>query len=503
MMGKQTELLQDGRFWLIMALAVAIRSAILAYLFFNPSGMFANGDSHGYQKLAFSIVHHGTFSKEPVLAGAIPDYVKPIESISYAAPLAPDEYRTPAYPAFLALIYYLGGTPYTAVVAQSILSLVLLWLISLTTGRLFGYRAALMAGMLAAIEPLSLIYSHEIMSDTLFVLMVAAATLTFLCWVLNSDSDRSVSLPISSGILMGLAVMVRPMATYLPIVFAALAGLYFYLGRREISCQILSAGSGNPVPPAGKPLALRVCLFVLAAFLIVSTWMARNYLVFGRAFISTASDHVLLITAGSQLMAEEQDRTGVQTTQQFRDRLEAELVTQMEREGKNAASPPERATYLRNWAIGIFKANPGRFAIYMLKSTVSLFVSDITGMYQLLGFTSEAKGGWGILFRSGPKAALSKYFGSRWPIWVAASAPMILFDLAVYILALLGALRLWRHGYYFLFFFFVITIVYWTAASAIASMPRYRFPMMPLLICLAAGAVFGPWKAGSGKQGTS
>ncbi len=494
MMGKHSALWQDGRFWLIVALAVAIRASILTYLFFNPSGMFANGDSHGYQKLAFSIVHHGTFSKEPAIAGAIPDYIKPIESISYAAPLAPDEYRTPAYPVFLALIYFLGGTPYTAVIVQSFLSLILLWLTVVTAGRVFGHRAALMAGALAAIEPLSLIYSHEIMSDTPFVLMVAAATLTFLSWVLDSDSDKSFKLPIASGIFMGLAVMVRPMATYLPIAFAALAALYLYMGKREISCQIPTA-AGNPIKPAAKPLAMRVFLFMLAAFLIVSTWMARNYVVFGRAFISTASDHVLLITAGSQLMAEEHDHSGAMTTQQFRDRLEGDLVKQMEREGKNAASPPERATYFRNWAIGVIKAHPGRFILYMMKSTVSLFVSDITGMYQILGFTSEAKGGWGILFRSGPKAALSKYFGPQWPAWVAGSAPMILFDLTVYILALLGALRLWRNGSYFLFFFFVITIAYWTAASAIASMPRYRFPMMPFLICLAAGAVSGPWRS--------
>lgn len=492
MTGKQTELWRDRRLWMIVALAAAIRVAILAYLFFNPSGMFANGDSHGYHKLALSITHHGTFSKEPLIPGSLPDYVKPVESISYAAPLAPDEYRTPAYPGFLAFIYFLGGAPYAAVVAQSFLSLMLLWLIVLTAHRIFGCRAALMAGALAAIEPLSLIYSHEIMSDTLFVLMVAAATLTFISWVLENDSAKSVKLPILSGLFMGLAVLVRPMATYLPILFAGFAVLYAYLGKRELS------GPAQSEPTAWKPLAMRVGLFMLAAFLTISTWVVRNYLVFGRAFISTASDHVLLITAGSQIMAEEQDRKGVQTTQQFRDNLEAELVKQMEREGKNAASPPERATYFRNWAMGIFKDHPGRFALYMVKSTISLFVTDITGMYQMLGFTSEAKGGWGILFRSGPRAALSKYFGPQWPMWVAASAPMILFDLAVYILALFGALRLWRNGSYFLFFFFILTIAYWTAASSIASMPRYRFPMMPLLICLAAGAVFGPRRTEAG-----
>ena len=212
---------------------------------------------------------------------------------------------------------------------------------------------------------------------------------------------------------------------------------------------------------------------------------------FGEIFISTASDHVLLITAGAQIMSELQDVKGITTVQQFRDSLEADLVSQMKQEGLNAASPPERAAYFRNWAINVFKKHPTRFLCYMMKSAVTLFVSDITGMFQLIGFTREAVGGYGILFRDGPQAALEKYFGHQWPLYVLASLPMILYDLIIYALVLIGATKLLRNRCYFLFCFFILTFCYWTAASSIASMPRYHFPMMPFMICLSASAVVG------------
>ncbi len=497
MTGKQTQLLQDRRLWMVFAVAAMIRVAFLAWLFFYPSGMFADGDSHGYHKLALSIIHYGTFSTEPPIPHALPDYVKPVESVIYAAPLAPDEFRTPGYPGFLALIYAVGGTPFTAVAIQSlILSLLLIWLTVVLAFRLFGMRAAIAAGVLAALEPLSLIYSNEIMADTPFVLMVLAATMAFMFIVLENESNSSVKRPLFGGLFLGTAILIRPVATYLPVLFAGFAALYLYLGDRVL-LGTESYGCGNAPPPAWKSLAKRLGIFLVAGMLTTSAWMARNYFVFGHAFISTASDHVLLITAGSQILSEMKDTKGALTTQQFRDVLERDLTKQMELEGLNAASPPERAAYFRDWSINVFKAHPGRFALYMLKSTATLFVSDITGMYQLLGFTSEARGGYGVLFRSGPRAALARYFGPRWPMWVAGLAPIILYDMAVYILAFLGAVKLLRGRSYFLFCFFILMIAYWIVTSSIASMPRYRFPAMPFMIVLAAAAVFG-----SGKTGT-
>lgn len=478
----------------ILALAVLLRLFLLTHLFFNPANMFANADSHGYHKLAVSIVQHRTFSKEPLLKNSLPDYVKPVKSINYAPPLSPDAFRTPGYPGFLAIIYALGGNPFIAVVVQSVLSLMIIWLTVLMASRLLGRPAAIMAGLLAALEPLSLIYSHEIMSDTLFVLMVVASTVTFLHWVLERTSHSNIKLPLVSGLLMGLAVLIRPMGTYLPILCTVVAVLYFLFGGPDLS-------GGKPFAPHRKapltalaPLAKRVFFFLLASILTVSIWVMRNHLVFGRPFISTASDHVLLITATSQIVAEMQDPYGISTTQEIRDVLEAELVKQMASEGLDASSPPARVAYFLDWSLNFVKSHPGRFAPYMLKSTPALFVSDITGMYQLLGFTSEATGSWGILFKAGPRAALANYFGPRWPIWVAASTPMILYDLFVYALALLGAIRLLKARRYFLLLFFLLMIGYWTAASSVASMPRYRFPMMPFLICLASVVVSRPCK---------
>jgi hypothetical protein len=478
------DLWQSSQVSVLFGFALLIRVFMLSYLFINPANMFANTDSRSYHKLAVSILHHGKFSTEPTIENIFPDYVRPVNSVNYALPLTPDAFRTPGYPGFLASVYAFGGTPYTAVLIQSLLSLLLVWLVMLFALRLFGKTAAIMAGALAAIDPLSLIYSHEIMSDTPFVFMVAATTVTFFHWVLESTSETKITLPLLSGIFLGLTVLIRPVAMYLPILFIIYAVLYYLSGEPDLS-------SGKPFDQHRKSLhrseaklAKRVIFFLLAAVVTVSSWITRNYLVFDRVFVSTASKHVLFITAISQMVAETLDPYGLATTQEIRDVLEAELVKQMANEGLDASSPTERVAYFHDWSLHFIKSHPRQFASYMLKSAPSLFVSDITGMYQLLGYTREATGSWGILFRSGPKAALNNYFGSNWPVWVAASIPMILFDILVYVLAFFGGIRLLRNRSYFLFSFFVLMIAYWTALSAIASMPRYRFPMMPFLICL-------------------
>jgi hypothetical protein len=479
---------RDSRLRPVLWLAVTVRVLVIAYLFFNPIGIFCIGDSLDYHRLGISLLHHGTFSKEPIFSGSVPAYVVHRPDVtSYDKPLAPDCYRTPAYPAFLSIIYALGGTPFTAVVVQSILSLLLVWLVVLMTCRFFGEKAAIVAGWIAAIEPLSLMYSHQIMSDMLFILFFLASILIFMNAVMAGKAARWVLSTALGGILMGLAVLTRPVGIYVPLLLAALVVASLYSKKPASGDSDLSEHNEKPIINSSKSMAPRLACFLLAMVLVVSVWVTRNYFVFNHLFLSTSADHNLLITITSQIVTKVRSPEGNIPRWQIRDELEKELTAKMASEGKDINSPPERAAYFRNWSLGVIKSHPRLFASYLVKGVAFLFVSDITGLYQWLGLTTEAKGGWGTLFRAGMVLALTEYFGPRWKLWLAASVPLILFDLALYALALMGAIRLWKGRSYYLLIVFALILGYWIAVSAIGAMPRYRLPMMPFLISLAAG----------------
>lgn len=475
-------------FWL----AVIVRVLVLTYLFFNPRGIFCIGDSLDYHKLGISILHHHTFSKEPVFPNSVPAYVVQRSGvISYDKPLAPDCYRTPAYPVFLSIIYALGGTPFTAIVVQSILSLLLVWLVILMTYRFFGEKAAIVAGWIAAIEPLSLIYSHQIMSDMLFVIFFLSSILIFMNAVIAGRASRWVLSTALGGILMGFAILTRPVGNYVPLLLAALIVVSLCSKKNAAGDSDGSEHNKKPTINSLKKVTPRLACFMLTMFLTVSVWATRNYLVFNHVFLSTSPDHNLLITITSQIVAKVSNPEGNIPRWQIRDELEKELIAKMASEGKNIDSPPERAAYFRNWSLGVIRSHPGMSTAYLAKGAAMLFVSDITGLYQWLGLTTEARGGLGTFFRAGMVPALMQYFGPRWQLWLAALVPLMLFDLALYALALTGAIKLWKGRSYYLLAVFVLILGYWIAVSAIGAMPRYRLPMTPFLISLAAVGTVG------------
>lgn len=174
---------QDRRLRAAVLLAILVHLGILTYLAVYPQGIFSKGDAVDYHFLGENLRHHYVFGFFSQNRGKLPEaqdgtFMLPPPSSGQGRQFSPDPYRTPGYPLFLALIYGLGGTPYTAIVLQSILSLGTLWLMVMMATWLFqqpalGWRVA----WLAAVEPLNFIFSHQVMSDSLFTLFFLGRTL--------------------------------------------------------------------------------------------------------------------------------------------------------------------------------------------------------------------------------------------------------------------------------------------------------------------------------------
>jgi hypothetical protein len=195
----------------------------LAIVFRAP--LFVTGDSEGYLVPAYALAHGGELDL----------------SIK----------RTPAYPTFVALSLMLQGDDLQSLaLLQHLLGLVTVaaafWLGRSLGGSLVGVMCGLVVGALGT----QLIAEHSLMTEALFIPTVTAA-LACGVWAARSGSYTASAL---AGGLLGLAILVRPVALILAPLFA-LAPLV-QLGIRR---QSLLAGG----------------ISVLVAGLVFGVWTLR------------------------------------------------------------------------------------------------------------------------------------------------------------------------------------------------------------------------------------
>jgi Dolichyl-phosphate-mannose-protein mannosyltransferase len=167
-------------------------------------------------------------------------------------------YRTPGYPAFVALC---GAKPAIVRSAQALLDSSSILAVFLLARRWLGIGGALLAAALAAVDPYPIFFSGLILSESLFAAM--------LCWgmalLVLSDgpwpSGRKRFTWLGGGLLLALAVLVRPGAIALPVVLGVAAALV-NRNRRE------PYDSRWPLPVAATMLLL--------TGLVLFPWAVRN-----------------------------------------------------------------------------------------------------------------------------------------------------------------------------------------------------------------------------------
>jgi hypothetical protein len=121
-------------------------------------------------------------------------------------------------------------------------------------------QAALLAGVAAMIEPMSIYWSGLLMSDVVFGFLMSAAFYLLLL-------DR----PYLSSAFLGLAALTRPLALYLAPIFVLMI-FYRQLAQRR--------------PAASVWRTLAITLMVLGA--VLSPWYVRNKLTFDRWALSAS-----------------------------------------------------------------------------------------------------------------------------------------------------------------------------------------------------------------------
>lgn len=195
-------------------------------------------DSEEYLQLAKNIIDEGVFS------------------LSTEEPFVPESFRSPGYPLFIAAILIFFSDPIFVSLVQVILYALTVALIYKLTEHFLGKRAGVVTAGLATINISAINSSFILHSDTLAVFLLIASLYLFL--VVSYKNNFAFKYMFMSGLVLGFAILVRPIMQYVPVLFVG-AYFVFYI-------------KGSRTKTFGPFL-----IFLVGVVLVVSPWMIRNH----------------------------------------------------------------------------------------------------------------------------------------------------------------------------------------------------------------------------------
>ncbi len=402
----------------ILVIALAARLGAAALWHERAEGRFFFGDSETYWQLARTIARGEAYR---------------YSAEGYDARV----FRTPGYPLLLAPLFLFGGDHppvFWARVQGAVFGALAAGAVWWLARELFGARAALAAGLAAAVYPGAVATSVMVLTEAPFsMLMLVQLTAWVAAWR-STSRGRAIGFSIGAGAAAGAAVLVRPSwLLFTPAVVALMWAVERLRGR-----QANRSRWNEPV----------VGMAVLAAMLVVlSPWWVRNWRVTGR-FVPTT------LQVGASLYDGLSPQATGASDMAFVDRFVA-----AERAQDAAADEPFEVRLdrrMRREAVEWAKQHPGRVAQLALVKFARM---------------------WNV-WPNEPEM-------STWPVRLMVAGTY----LPVLGLALVGAWRTIRLGRPYVLCW--LPAVYFTLLHMVfVSSIRYRQPVMPALIVLAAGAVF-------------
>ncbi len=212
-------------------------------------------DSEGYYQAAKNFLEHGHFS------------------LSTSEPLLPMSFRTPGYPFFVALIWYIFGNVQVLIFIQLIISAISAVLIYRLARELLTDKLAMVVSVVAFLEPSVAYYSGLLLSETLFTFFLVFGVYIYVNIFLK-DKTESQLLFLLVGLVLGVTTLVRPIAQFLPIVFMSWGFIWLIFNKKFRSIPYL--------------------LWVLIGFIVVLTpLLVRNHNVFNEWSVSSVASYNL------------------------------------------------------------------------------------------------------------------------------------------------------------------------------------------------------------------
>lgn len=368
-------------------------------------------------------------------------------SMDAQAPSTPDTFRTPGYPFFLAIVLAVFKSYFAAIFLQ----IVMVWLSAVIIYKMgkeiFSSRVGFAAALGFMLDPTVIYHTMVILSDTAFVFLFLL-TIYLLFFKGNPSSGMSTERKhlyrraLFGGIILGAAVLVRPVALYLLPVLLFFHWLYI---------EHIRKASGQR---RWQDLILVCVCLTIGMSVVVFPWMLRNRIETGSLGISSITAYNLY-------------EFNIPGFLEWKGVPNASTVM----EAKSGVSEPG-ARLLQNSARitkvteeAVF-ADPISYAEYHVLGSIPFITSSgLSVIDQANAFGFEH-----ALF---PGAIPPGLFIAESTIWV------VIFLLAC--LAWLIFRRDWRIS-----LFMAVILYFWFVTGPVAY-ARYRIPAEPFLLILAVG----------------
>ncbi len=413
----------------IFLLALMMRAIFFAAGLVHGEESFApriNEDAGQYVALAESIIAGRGFTRD-----AVPPY-------------SPEYFRTPGYPAFLAVIFAVYSHLWLAVFIQIIISALSPVLLYNLSRRFFSGRFAALPAIFIAIEPATLYWSVQLTTEILFTFILLAA-ITLLLKCVDSFS-RAKALFV--GLVLGAAMLVRPSGiVILPLALAA----PFFLIRQNLRRSLIAAA-----------------LFVAGISAITIPWNIRNKAIFNHFEFSPVGN---IIGFGKYLGWYINLRHGLTLAQVY-----------PEIDAIKDGNPFEYGHALRKKTFSTFFKDPLPYLGMAGGSLMPFFFGDgwNTTWHYLTGESAQAGGKWLGSFR---ELIFNPYkYGVRGSLfWVGKAVWIITISLATagFIAVIFRGNEHRRH-----FILFGLIIIFFALSSGVTSYSRFRQPVNPYIFML-------------------
>jgi 4-amino-4-deoxy-L-arabinose transferase-like glycosyltransferase len=284
----------DHPFKTIFVLALAVRLANIALLRGDDS-FFAEPDTRGYWAMGAALAKSDAFWPElATLVG-----------------------RMPLYPIFLAFVQAMfGNAPRLVAIVQAVIDAGTCTLVA-ALGALLSSSVGLLAGIVAALSLTLVVFSTQMVTDTLFLFFFTLMLLAGAWFMLKPANG----LALLAGLAGGLALATRSAAAMLlgsavPLVFAVAI-----VRKRSVLAAVTAA-----------------LLFAIAAAAPVAPLLLRNVMHYGTFDLTTqTSEHLAFWIV--PLVTQRADGTPYQVT---RDRVDALYQTRLAESGLSTETNPFR-----------------------------------------------------------------------------------------------------------------------------------------------------------------
>jgi 4-amino-4-deoxy-L-arabinose transferase-like glycosyltransferase len=434
---------------LFAALLIRLLLPIVAFIHTQDLLSFHAADTESYVAPAMGIIKYGRYTNfvdgQPELA------------------------RTPLLPLMLVPGLLLNSLEPVTIALQIALSCLTVYLVYKIALLVFGNAkiAAISAGMYA-IEPLSVLYTSKVLTETLFTSAITLS-LYYLLKYLDSGSWKDL---IICAVSLAASVYVRPVSYYLPFVIALFLVIWGYLKTPDKKQALVKAG-----------------MFFIVSMGIIGAWQVRNSLVAGYPKISSIPAINTYYYSVPAVLAETEGKTFEDIQKRMRE-TDDKIKCQVDPQKRLCAQKPIKQSdmYIAMQKEGLKILQENRF-VYLgihLKGLLRVVFGPAGSDYaRLFGLNTSSHGIDGGAFVDDTLGTAKNVLQKDLPLFLTYLIPGVI--LYFYLLcALVGFIS--EKALKSLPLMALVTIsAYFIAVSGGAvGQGRYRHPVMPI-ICILAG----------------